>query len=178
MTQGCDDLHSKILWQQIKTDIRIADDDKKAVLSFDDSIIEKPYTKENSINCWHFSHAKGRCVKGINLLTALASYPDADIPAAYEIIEKPIEFSDLKTKRLKRKSKVSKNELMREMFKSSLKNINFDYVLADNWFCCGETLELIHSCKKKFIFGIKSNRVMSNFLIESRPISLIGSHFF
>lgn len=155
-----EDYTSTTLWKNIKTDIRVADNDDKAVLSFDDSIVEKPYTKENSINCWHYSHAKGRCVKGMNLLTALASYPDADIPCAYEIIEKPIEYSDLETKKRRRKSVVTKNELMRKMFKSSLKNINFDYVLADNWFCCGETLELINDSKKKFIFGIKSNRII------------------
>jgi hypothetical protein len=157
---SADSYTSKTLWENIKVNIRVADDDRKAVLSFDDSIIEKPYTKENDINCWHYSHAKGRCVKGMNLLTALASYPDADIPCAYEIIEKPIQYCDLETRRKKRKSMVSKNMLMREMFKTSLKNINFDYVLADNWFCCGETLELINSSNKKFIFGIKSNRII------------------
>jgi hypothetical protein len=35
----------------------------------DDSIEEKPYTDENEIICRHFSHAKGRCVKGINILS-------------------------------------------------------------------------------------------------------------
>ena len=43
---------------------------KKPSYSFDDSIIEKPYTKENRINCWHYFHVKGRSVKEINLLTA------------------------------------------------------------------------------------------------------------
>ncbi len=120
----------------------------------------KPHTKENAINCWHYSHAKGRCVKGMNLLSALAVYPDANIPCAYEIIEKPVQYCDLETRRVKRKSLIAKNELMREMFKTSLENINFDYVLADNWFCCGKTLELINDCNKKFIFGIKPNRII------------------
>lgn len=33
----------------------------------DDAIEEKPDTDENEIICWHDSHAKGRCVKGINI---------------------------------------------------------------------------------------------------------------
>ncbi len=96
----------------------------------------------------------------MNLLSALAVYPDANIPYAYEIIEKPVQYCDLESRRVKRKSLVSKNELIREMFKTSLKNINFDYVLADNWFCYGQTLELINDCYKKFIFRIKSNRII------------------
>ena len=36
------------------------------VLILDDSIEEKPYTDENEINCWHYSHAKGDVIKGMN----------------------------------------------------------------------------------------------------------------
>ena len=39
----------------------------------DDSIQEKPYTDENEIICWHYSHAKSRQVKGVNLLSYIAS---------------------------------------------------------------------------------------------------------
>ena len=154
------DYDSVLLWKNIKNDIESLRHQKKAILSFDDSIIEKPYTKENRINCWHYSHVKGRSVKGINLLTALASYQEADVPCAYEIVEKPLKYKDPKTKKCKRKSEISKNELMRNMFKASLKNLSFDYVLSDSWFCCGKTLNLIHESKKKFIFGIKSNRIV------------------
>jgi len=47
-------------------------------LIIDDTIEEKPYTDENEIICWHFSHAKGRCIKGVNLLSGqvLAITPD------------------------------------------------------------------------------------------------------
>ncbi|MDN3508423.1 MAG: hypothetical protein P0S93_00055 [Candidatus Neptunochlamydia sp.] len=38
----------------------------EGVLIIDDTIEEKTYTDENEIICWHFSHAKGRCIKGIN----------------------------------------------------------------------------------------------------------------
>jgi len=40
-----------------------------AVLIFDDSIEEKPYTDENEIICWHWDHSKNRSVKGINFMT-------------------------------------------------------------------------------------------------------------
>jgi len=39
-------------------------------------IEEKPYMDENKMIAWHFSHAKGRCVKGINILSCLVRYGD------------------------------------------------------------------------------------------------------
>lgn len=36
------------------------------ILSFDDSIQEKRYTDESSLNTWYFNHVFGRTVKGVN----------------------------------------------------------------------------------------------------------------
>jgi hypothetical protein len=41
------------------------------VLTIDDSIVEKEYTDENEIICWHYDHAKEQTVKGINFITTL-----------------------------------------------------------------------------------------------------------
>ena len=41
------------------------------VITIDDSIVEKPYTDENELICWHYDHAQGRMVRGINFITAL-----------------------------------------------------------------------------------------------------------
>ena len=54
----------------------------------DDAIEEKPYTDENEIVLWHFSHAKGRLVKGINILSGLIRYEDLPLPISYEVIKK------------------------------------------------------------------------------------------
>lgn len=40
-------------------------------LIFDDTIIEKQWTDENEIICYHFDHSKGRSVKGINFLNLI-----------------------------------------------------------------------------------------------------------
>lgn len=156
---NADDYGAKELWQLSKNLIKSAASNKKCVLAIDDSVIEKPYTKENEIICWHYSHAKGRCVKGMELLTILCVFEDAVIPFSYEVIQKPVEYCDLETRKVKRKSSISKNELARSLIQKAIDaGINFDYVLADNWFCCGETLNFIEEKKKKFIFSIKSNR--------------------
>ena len=73
------DLGSKELWEYNKPEIRKHQTDKDGVLILDDSIEEKPYTNENEIVACCHSHAKGRHVKGINILSCLMSYKDVVI---------------------------------------------------------------------------------------------------
>ena len=56
------------------------------VLILDDSIEEKPYTDENEVNCWHYAHAKGRTLKGINILSCMIRYGEVSLPIGYEVI--------------------------------------------------------------------------------------------
>ena len=147
------------LWKITKPLIKSSNANNKCTLVLDDSIEEKPYTKENDVICWHYSHGKGRCVKGIEILSALLVYEDAVIPFSYEVIHKTIEYCDIETKKHKRMSSFNKNELARGLIQKAVDcGINFDTILADNWFCCSETLAFIENLNKKFIFGIKSNR--------------------
>lgn len=158
-----DDYNSKDLWGYIKLDVRRHEQPIGGILALDDSISEKTYTDENAINCWHFSHAKGRHVKGINFLSCLVRYGDIALPIGYEIVKKDILFSDLETRRQKRKASVSKNELFRNLIQQAVKNnVLFDYVLADNWFCSKENMTFIQEkLQKFFIVGIKSNRCVA-----------------
>ena len=151
---------SKDLWQYVKPEVRKHEQERGGVFIVDDTIEEKPYTDENDTVCWHYSHAKGRCVKGINVLSCLVRYGDFALPVAFEAIRKDLHFCDLKDKKEKRRSSISKNELFRKMLEQASKNqVQFDYVLADNWFGAKKNMEFIHyDLKKKFIFGMKSNR--------------------
>jgi hypothetical protein len=107
---------SKDLWLNVKPLVRKYENDN-ACFIFDDTIIEKEYTDENELICKHWDHSKGRYVNGINLLSAfyhtdgLESDLPLRVPIAYECITKPILYSDLATKKVKRKSAVTKNEL-------------------------------------------------------------------
>ncbi|MBT6440744.1 MAG: hypothetical protein HOK72_13635 [Flavobacteriales bacterium] len=67
------------------------------VLIFDDSIVEKPYSDENEIVCYHRDHSKNRHIKGINFLNCLCNNDGVSIPVATEIIEKNEYFIDPKT---------------------------------------------------------------------------------
>ena len=94
---------SKELWIPVKPTVRKVER-ADGVLIFDDTIQEKPYTDENEVMCWHYDHSKGRAVQGFNLLNCLYHVDEISIPVAFEIIKKPVEYSDLKTHKRKRAS--------------------------------------------------------------------------
>jgi hypothetical protein len=157
-----EDYSSSNLWLYVKADVR-KNQSSDGVLILDDTISEKPYTDENAINCWHFSHAKHRHVKGINLLSCLVRYGDVALPIGYEIVKKDVEFCDVETKRKKRKAQISKNEHFRNLVQLAVDNqVLFQHILADSWFGSKANMNFIHHhLNKHFIFAIKSNRCVA-----------------
>jgi nuclear transport factor 2 (NTF2) superfamily protein len=158
---------SKELWKTVKSLVR-THEKANACLIFDDSIIEKEYTDENEIICWHWDHSTKKAVKGINLLTAFyhsdvgSSAEDDEvlrIPIAFEMVTKTLRYYDEKTKKEKRKSTITKNELLQQMIAQVISNqLVFKYVIADSWFGSAENMRFIKAKKKFFIFDMKSNR--------------------
>ena len=112
---------------------------------------------------WHFDHTKNRTVKGINLLNALYHAGEASIPVAYEVIKKPYEYCDIKTRKVRRKADVTKNEQFRSMVQVCCQNnLMFRYVLADSWFSSKDNMNFVHKdCDKHFLMAMKSNRLVS-----------------
>ncbi|MEQ1636570.1 MAG: transposase [Methylococcales bacterium] len=152
---------SKGLWGQVKTEVRQIERED-GCLVFDGTIQEKAWTDEDEIMCWHFDHCKGRSVKGINLLNALYYSGEVSIPVAFEVVRKPHQFSEVKTRKVKRASGVTKNELMREMIATSVANaIKFRYVLTDSWFAAKENFGFILKKGKHFISALKDNRLVA-----------------
>jgi DDE superfamily endonuclease len=152
---------SKDLWLSVKSVVRKVETEE-ACLIFDDTIQEKPWTDENEIMCWHYDHCKHRMVKGINLLNALYYSGDISIPVAFEIVRKEVQHSDIVTRQVKRKSSVTKNELMREMIGNCLKNqLKFGYILMDSWFSAKENFEFILKKNKHFVSVLKENRLVA-----------------
>ena len=157
---------SKDLWLQVKSTVRKIEQDD-AVVIFDDTIQEKQWTDENEIMCWHFDHVVGRSVRGINLLNALYYSGGVAIPIGFEVIRKPIQFCEIATQKVKRESVVTKNELMRDMLDSVIKNqLKFKYVLilakqCFSWFGSVENFNFIVKKKKHFIVALKNNRLIA-----------------
>ena len=75
----------------------------------------KGITTESELNCWHYDHVFGRSVKGVNFLTALVEVGTMHFPCCVEFIKKDCWVTDPKTGKQKRKSRVAKNELFRQM---------------------------------------------------------------
>ena len=155
------DFTSKDLWQQVKPVVRSVENND-GVLIFDDTIQEKEWTDESELMCWHYDHVSGRNVRGINLLNALYRCNGASIPVAFELVKKPIQYCDIKTHQLKRKSVVTKNELMREMIETCIRNeLKFSFVLMDSWFSATENFEFITGKGRHFIAALKDNRLIA-----------------
>lgn len=153
---------SKDLWIYVKKVVREIENHNDGVLIFDDTIQEKTWTDENEIICWHYDHCSGRTVKGLNILNAVYHCADVSIPVTFEVIKKTIFYCDLKTKQVKRTNDVTKNELLREMLLSCIKNdLKFKFVLLDSWFTSADNFDFIRSHKKGFIGALKDNRLIA-----------------
>ena len=77
-------------------------------------------------------------------------------------MKKPIQYCDLQTGQLKRKSEVTKNELMREMIEKCLRNgLKFRFVLMDSWFASKGNFEFITGKGRDFIAALKNNRLVA-----------------
>ena len=79
------------------------------------------------------------------------------------MIHKPIKFIDPKTNQEKRRSEVTKTQLMREMLETCRQNqIIFSWVLFDSWFSSIKNFEHIKiKGQKDFIGALKSNRLVA-----------------
>ncbi len=153
---------SKTLWRFVKPVVRQAEK-SDGVLIPDDTIQEKPSGRENGLISWHSDHTENRNVKGINLLNCVYHTGETTVPVAYQLIEKTIWYSDLKTRKERHKSEDTKNYYFRELIGVCCRNnLLFRYVPADSWFCSDDNMTFIcHNCSRDFIMTAKSNRRVS-----------------
>ena len=152
---------SKDLWLQVKPTVREVERED-GVLIFDDTIQEKAWTDENELMCWHYDHCTHRPVRGINLLNTLYHCNGTSIPVAFELVTKPILYSEIATRKLKRKNERTKNEMMREMIDTCIGNtLKFRFILMDSWFSSEENFDFITGKGKHFIAALKDNRLIA-----------------
>lgn len=158
----------KQYWQVIKPVVRQVERDDAAVL-VDDTLEEKPYTDESELVCYHYDHSQGRSVKGINLVNFVYQVTtpqgeEVSIPVSYEVVTKPEVYQDPKTGKYKRRSEISKNELVRQRLKilSQINQLRFKYVINDIWFSSKENMTWIkQELHKDFVMAVKDNRLVA-----------------
>lgn len=151
-------LEPKDWWLMVKPHVRSMQCED-SVITIDDSIVEKPYTDEDEIVCWHYDHAKGRTVKGINFITALYEVGDISLPVTFRLVTKTEPYID-KDGKPKRRSAVTKNEQYRAMLQQCVQNqIPFRHVLNDIWFASAENMRFVKlDLEKDFVMALKANR--------------------
>lgn len=158
------DYDSKFVWAENKSTIRKVED-TDGVLILDNSICHKPHSKLNEIICYHYDHAEGRAVRGINLLTAMVKYGDASFPVGYEIVKKDqigVKKNEKGQEKMRFYSRYTLNALARRLVKQALHNgVKFKYILGDRWFASKENILYFQKQKCKFILGIPSNRLVA-----------------
>ena len=160
---------SRDLWALVKPTVRAVESDD-GVLIFDDTIQEKPHSDENEVIAWHFDHCANRTVKGVNILNCLYRADEANLPVAFEIIHKDLQYCEVETRKLKRHSSVTKNEHLRQMLRTCRQNqLRYRYVLTDNWFSSKENMAFIKiELGKEFVMALKSNRTVALSLEDKR----------
>ena len=162
------DYGSKELWSVVKPFVHQIMS-SEGVLCIDDTIEEKAYMDESHLICWHHDHCLRRNVKGINQLTGLYYSQDVSLPVCYKLIHKTEFVTDKKTKRLKRVSKVSKQEYFRQLVQQCVDNqLLFKYVLADSWFSSADNFKFVNQLNRHFIIPLKANRKVALSTEEKR----------
>lgn len=83
-----------------------------------------------------------RTVRGINLLNALCG--EISILVAFEVIQRPLQFCDVKPRKIKRASEVTKNELLRKTIATCVHStLKFRCVLMEIWSGSVENFDFI-----------------------------------
>jgi len=171
-------LNQMDFWKCVKPIVRKLEN-REGVIRIDDTIEEKPHSKENDIIAWHWDHSKkpkGGLVKGINIINfhyqcSLYTYDtssdllgkdkEVSIPLAFELIKKTEPWFDNKSNKVKRRSPISKNEIVRQRLRilHHMNKIKFRYVLWDSWFSSKENFNFVHyELQKHFVSAIQDNR--------------------
>ena len=153
------DYGSRHLWQVVKPFVAKVGS-PAGVLLLDDTVEEKAHVQLNELINYHYDHAKGRCVKGINQLTALYYSQQVSLPLGYHLAKKT---KTIQTKKGdKRVAEQTKQALFRDLIRQAMaNNIPFEYVLADSWYGSVENMNYLIDKGKKFIFALKSNRFVA-----------------
>ncbi len=126
-------LDGSTLWKAakpLKPLVRRYEHSEDAVLIADDTIIHKPHTDENVIISWHYDHATGTSIKGVNLLTLMFDSAGVSVPINAHLVEKTEGYFDASTGHTKYRSPVAKNDITRGMLLlARSQNVQYRYFL-------------------------------------------------
>ena len=126
---------------------------KGGFLQIDDTVIEKPYSKNFAEGRWTYSNKEGKIVFGIPLVLLVWNGEGLRIPIAY---------------RTAHKGGPSKIELALEMLSFARNHLKLkpDYVLFDSFYSSQKILKRISDYRWYFVCQLKKNRHFENVALK------------
>lgn len=121
-------------------------------LSADDSVLDKPYTKQGTTELVSrfYSGKHHRVVQGINLIVLVyTSKSGYSVPVNFRVYDK--------------RDQQTKNDYFRQMIKEVWNwGLGPKWVRADSWYSGLDNLKFLRNLEINFLLGIESNRIVSN----------------
>ncbi len=136
-------------------------EDGDGVLSIDDTLNHKT-GKHMDLAGTFFDHTEGTYTLAHDLVTSHITRGHKSLPLDFEVYAKEGQVPDGEFR--------DKNTIARDLIsRASAKGVPFSCVTADSWFFNRETVSLVQSLKKDWVFGCKSNRTA---ILPRGPTSL------
>ena len=140
------------LWDEVRPHAPLG-----GVLVVDDSTLDKPHARHIGLVTPHWSGKHKAVVRGINLVTLLATDGDACVPCDYRVY---------------RKDDLTKNEHFRDMLAAARdRGFRPECVAFDGWYASLENLKLVRSFGWHFLTRLKSNRLVNPDGSGPRPLA-------
>lgn len=146
-----DKLTPKLIWEHVKDKINYSNN---GYILFDDSILDKDYSKKiESVRYQYSGNAHG-VIRGIGLVNCIYVNPETN---EYWSIDYRIFDPDCDGK--------SKMDHVAEMLSNAFnaKKLPFSTVLVDSWYASNKMMLTIHDLNKRFYCPVKRNRLAKKF---------------
>lgn len=131
----------------------LRDEEGEGVLEIDDTLTHKT-GKHMELAGMFFDHADGTYTLAHDLVSSHITRGRRSVPLDFEIYAKEGQVPEGQQFR-------DKNTIARDLIsKAHAKGVPFSCVTGDSWFFNKETVSLIQSLKKDWVFGCKSNRLV------------------
>ncbi len=126
----------------------------KTFLIIDDTILEKPFSKELDILSWVYSHSDRKSLLGLNLVFVIWTDGNTRFPIGFRLWNKA--------------DKKSRIDLAMELLKDAKEfyKIKPNYVLMDSFYPAAKLLKMIRRFRWHWISKIKSNRLVNDVQVK------------
>lgn len=133
------------LWQEAKSEVDFSD----GILVYDDSTLDKPYSRAIELVTRHWSGKHHSVVSGINLMTLLWTDGDRHIPCDYRVYDKA-------------KDGLTKNDHFQQVLeKAHERGFQPRCVVFDSWYASLPNLKKIRSFQWIWLTRLKHNRLVN-----------------